>query len=116
MPVYTFTTFNDPSASTGTTQPFGTNDANQIVGTFSDTKGAHGFVVSNGTFATLDDPKAVLGTFAEGINRSGTVVGAYLNAGGGFEGFIERDGTYTTLSTILWRPETPYLPASMRRV
>ena len=32
MPVYTYTTFNDPSADTGTTVALGLNDSDQIVG------------------------------------------------------------------------------------
>jgi hypothetical protein len=32
MPVYTFSTFDDPSASTGATNAFGINDTGQIVG------------------------------------------------------------------------------------
>ena len=31
MPISIFNTFNDPSASTGTTQAFGVNDMDQIV-------------------------------------------------------------------------------------
>jgi probable HAF family extracellular repeat protein len=105
MPVHVFTTLDDPSATQGT-QAEGINDAGQIVGTFSDSKGTHGFIVSNGIFTTLDDPAAVFGTFAAGINDSGKVVGSFLDAGFTFEGFTESGGVYTTLDA-LWRPTTP---------
>jgi hypothetical protein len=101
MPVYTFTTFNDPSASTGTTQAYGINDSDQIVGIFSDGMGNHGFIASNGIFTTLDDPAASFGTTPVGINDSGTIVGYFLDAGFTREGFIKSGGTYTTLDDPL---------------
>jgi probable HAF family extracellular repeat protein len=106
MPVYTFTTLDDPSASKGTTEASGINDAGQIVGTFSDSKGTHGFIVSNGIFTTLDDPAATFGTFAAGINNSGTVVGSFSDAGFTFEGFIKSSGGYTTLDDPLATGDT----------
>ena len=42
-----------PAAST---VPLGINDAGQIVGTFYDGTGAHGFLLSEGTFTTIDVP------------------------------------------------------------
>jgi hypothetical protein len=36
MPINTFITLDDPSASTGTTQAFGINNVGQIVGQFDD--------------------------------------------------------------------------------
>jgi hypothetical protein len=54
MPVYTFTTFNDPLALPGTTQAFGVNDMDQIVGGY----GVHGYLLSGGTFTAIDDPSA----------------------------------------------------------
>ena len=45
MRINIFNTFNDPSASTGTTQAFGVNDADQIVGYYQDAGGNHGYVL-----------------------------------------------------------------------
>jgi hypothetical protein len=50
MPIYTFTTFNDPSASAGTTQAFGINDSDQIVGQYKSGTITHGFLESGDTF------------------------------------------------------------------
>jgi hypothetical protein len=61
MPIYTFTTFNDPSASAGTTQAFGINDSDQIVGQYKSGTITHGFLESGDTFTPLDDPNALRG-------------------------------------------------------
>ncbi len=73
MPINIFNTFNDPSALTGTTQAFGVNDTDQIVGYYQDATGNHGYLLSGGTFTTLNDPLASgsNGTIAFGINASG---------------------------------------------
>jgi hypothetical protein len=56
MPIYSFNTFDDPSAFTGTTQAYGVNDTDQIVGQYRNASGLHGFLLSGSTFTTLDDP------------------------------------------------------------
>lgn len=108
MPIYTFTTFDDPSAQTGATSAIGINDSGQIVGGYLGTDNvAHGFLLSGGTYTTLTDPLASdtpsdNGTVATGINAGGQIVGTY-DAGplmGGFHGFIYNPnggGTYSTL-------------------
>ena len=55
MPVYTYTTIDDPSALQGP-QAFGINDAGQIVGSISGRNGSPRLPLSGGTFTTLDDP------------------------------------------------------------
>src|SRR6516225_5878255 len=95
MPVYNYTTFDDPSATIGTFAN-SINDTGQIVGHISDAVSSHGFLLSGGTFTTLDDPLATGGTFAEGINDAGQIVGFYQNASGN-HGFLLSGGTYTTL-------------------
>jgi len=58
MPVYNYTTIDDPSATdraTGFTVASGINTAGQIVGSYGHF-GSHGFLLSGGTFTTLDDP------------------------------------------------------------
>src|SRR2546421_10497469 len=101
MPVNVFNTFDDPLASTGTTQAFGVNDADKIVGSYLDANSkSHGFLYSGGTFITLNDPFATFGTFAFGINATDQIVGYYQN-GTGTHGFLESGGIYTTLDDPL---------------
>ena len=100
MSVYTFNTFDDPSASTGTTQAIGVNDTDQIVGYYNDASGRHGYLLSGGTYTTLDDPSATLQTQAYEINNSGQIVGDYVN-NSGHHGFLLSGGTYTTLDDSL---------------
>jgi probable HAF family extracellular repeat protein len=54
MPVYTYTTLDDPSATNGT-QAVGINDAGQIVGWYDNASGSNGFLYSGGTYPTLDE-------------------------------------------------------------
>jgi probable HAF family extracellular repeat protein len=55
MPVYTYTTIDDPRANFST-DPTAINDAGTIVGTYADLAGNHGFLYSGGTYTTLDAP------------------------------------------------------------
>ena len=99
MPVYTYTTLDDPSANNNT-QAFGINASGQIVGEYIDASNhTHGFLYSNGTYTTLDDPSASAtgGTVALGINDLGQIVGNYGDASGG-HGFLYNNGSYTTLN------------------
>jgi probable HAF family extracellular repeat protein len=104
MPLNVFNTLDDPSASTGTTQAFGVNGMDQIVGTYRDASGTHSFLYSGGTYTTLDDPLATMGTFAFGINATGQVSGYYSS--GNRHGFVYSGGTYTTLDDPLSIAET----------
>src|SRR5437660_10187543 len=84
MPVYTYTTLDDPSANNNT-QAFGINASGQIVGQYIDASNhTHGFLYSNGTYTTLDDPSASATslTVAFGINDLSQIVGGYTNAHG----------------------------------
>jgi probable HAF family extracellular repeat protein len=105
MPVYNYTTLDDPLA-TGTTEAWGVNDIDQIVGRYIDATGKfHGFLYSGGRFTTLDDPFASgpVGTTAFGINRGGQIVGYYRDASNHSHGFLynRNDGTYTTVDDPL---------------
>src|SRR6516164_10076428 len=103
MPIYTFTTLDDPSATqlAGGTHSQGINDAGQIVGVY-DNPGLpgfftpHGFLLSGGIYTTLDDPLATFGTQAFGINDAGQIVGTYF-IGTTPHGFLYSGGTYTTI-------------------
>jgi probable HAF family extracellular repeat protein len=92
MPVYNFTTFDDPSAGTGGTQAAGINDLGQIVGGYAGADTSHGFLLSGGTYTTLTDPltdnTSPFGTQARGINAGGQIVGAYDAGEDGIHGFI----------------------------
>ena len=102
MPVYTYTTIDDPLATKGTTAE-DINNAGQIVGSYDNGSGQHGFLYSNGVFTTLDDPLATNGTEALGINDLGQIVGDYSDATG-VHGFLYSGGNYTTLDD----PSTPF--------
>jgi hypothetical protein len=95
MPVYTYTTISDPSAATDTTVALGLNDSDQIVRSYRNASGSHGFLDSG-----LDDPSANQGTVAYGINSSGMVVANYNDGGHGFLN-NPNSQTYTTLDDPL---------------
>src|SRR5437899_8917343 len=97
MPVYTYTTLDDPSAVGANTFAYGINDTDQIVGVYPDASNkGHGFLYSGGIYTTLDDPSATNGTFVRGINAAGQIVG-YYNNNTGTHGFLSSGGMYTTL-------------------
>src|SRR2546425_3968319 len=80
MPVYTYTTFDDPLASGGDgTHAAGINDTGHIVGTYADASGVHGFLLSGGSYTPLDAPLAPQHTLSSGINRAGQIGGRYLH-------------------------------------
>jgi len=116
MPVYTYTTIDDP-LDIGRTEPIGIaiNNMGQIVGNYVDIKNGveagNGFLYSNGTYTTIDDPLAFNSTNAFGINDVGQIVGAYDGAGNNnSHGFLYSNGTYTTLDvqTTLGAPSTHF--------
>jgi probable HAF family extracellular repeat protein len=90
------TTLNNPLA-TGTTSAYGINDAGQIVGSYVDGTGIHGFVYSNGSYSTINNPLNPNNTVLYGINNAGQVVGQYGGANGIMQGFLYSNGTFTTL-------------------
>jgi probable HAF family extracellular repeat protein len=59
------------------TQPSGINDAGEIVGSYTDTAGSHGFVYSHGSYFTIDAPSpAAPGiTVLTGINNREQIAG-----------------------------------------
>ena len=62
--------------ATGGTIAAGINDKGQIVGSYNNSTGAHGFLYDHGVYTTLDDPLGTL-TGAVGISDEGQIVGAY---------------------------------------
>src|SRR5262249_34248037 len=91
MPVYNYTTFDDPLQVGVTTQPAGINDAGQIVGSYRNNSGTHGFLYSAGTYTPIDNPVATTSTFAGDINATGQIVGGYDD-----HGFLYSGGKFTT--------------------
>jgi probable HAF family extracellular repeat protein len=102
MPVYTYTTLDDPSAGgvDPRTEPDGINASGQIVGRFRNSTGFHGFLLSGGTYTTLDAPgaNANSGTTAGAINAAGQIVGAYTDSTNTQHAFLLSGGIYTTLA------------------
>jgi probable HAF family extracellular repeat protein len=99
MPIYTFTTIDDPLARQET-YAYAINAGGQIVGYYRDTSLAtHGFLYNGATYTALDDPLAVAqagDTLAYGINAQGQIVGQYADLHD-THGFLYSGGTYTTL-------------------
>ena len=92
-PSYTFTTIDVPGATSTAARSI--NDANQIVGSFTDSAGTHGFVLSGGSFTTIDVPGAS-STHGGKINTRGQIVGRFTDSAG-THGFILSGGSFTTI-------------------
>jgi probable HAF family extracellular repeat protein len=85
MPIYTYTTLDDPLGETIAT---GINDSGQII-VYAGGPGSYLF--SAGTYTYLADPRVTTGTHLTGINDSGQIVGYDSN------GYLYSDGTFTIL-------------------
>ena len=86
-----------PLAGTTETGANGINGTGQIVGSYCNASGNHGFLKEGSTYTAFDVPFAgATGTEASGINGTGQIVGAYVNASGGHS-FLKDGSTYTTL-------------------
>ncbi|MHB1938508.1 MAG: hypothetical protein ACYCOR_18270 [Acidobacteriaceae bacterium] len=101
---YTYATIDDPSGSLST-QAYGINSTEQIVGTYSDTSGGgHGFLYSNGNFSTIDYPGPgtsstnPTSTDLNGINANNEIVGNYNEAANNIHiGFLYSAGNFKNL-------------------
>ena len=74
---FSFTQIDVPGAFY--TAATGINDAGQIVGSFVDSTGIHGFLYTGGSFTQIDVPGA-FATQAFGINDAGQIVGYFRTA------------------------------------
>lgn len=86
--VFDFRTLEVPGATR--TVASGINDGGQIVGSYDDSVGTHGFVLREGKFTTIGFPGAAW-TTALGIGARGEIVGAYKMPGEpavAFHGFL----------------------------
>jgi probable HAF family extracellular repeat protein len=62
------------------TNAYGINNSGQIVGSFNDSSGSHGFLKNGSTYTPFDYPGAT-STTAYGINDSGQIVGTAAISG-----------------------------------
>jgi hypothetical protein len=85
------------------TRAFGINPRGDIVGSFTDATGTHGFLLRGGVVTTINYPSApghaTTSTEAWGINARGDIIGRYTAAGiPGTRGFLLSHGTYSDIS------------------
>lgn len=71
---FSFTTIEVPGATR--TGASGIHAGGDIVGSYGDANGVHGFLLRDGVFTTIDYPGAVM-TEARGIGAKGDIVGTY---------------------------------------
>ena len=91
-----FETIHVPG-STGT-RAFGINARGDIVGSYTDAIGTHGYLLHHGEFTTIDYPGAAT-TEAWGINSRGDIIGRYTRRGmPGIRGFLLSRGSFTDIS------------------
>jgi len=91
-----FSTIDVQGASA--TRAFGINAVGQIVGSYTDAAGTHGYLWDNSTVTTIQVPGAIA-TEAWGINPQGDIVGRYRIAGDARTfGFLLQDGVFTNIS------------------
>jgi uncharacterized membrane protein len=85
---FSFVSIDMPCSACGggianSTTAYGINPAGDVVGTYSDAVGQHGFLLSRGQFTTIDVPgwlveaTGTLPTVARGINSEGDIVGSF---------------------------------------
>jgi uncharacterized membrane protein len=80
------------------TRAFGINPQGDIVGSFTDAAGTHGYLLRKDVFTQIDYPGAAT-TEAFGINARGDVIGRYTRKGmPGIRGFLLQSGRYTDIS------------------
>jgi uncharacterized membrane protein len=80
------------------TRAFGISAVGEIVGSYTDVTGTHGYLLSNGTFTRIAFPGAT-STEAWGINPQGDIVGRYRKPGASNTfGFQLSDGVFTDIS------------------
>jgi uncharacterized membrane protein len=92
-------------AGASATRAFGINAHGDIVGSYTDATGTHGFLRSRGVDTTINYPDAPghRTTFTEawGINPQGDIIGRYAAAGiPGTRGFLLSHETYTDISAL----------------
>jgi len=94
---FTFTTLDVPGAAF--TEPVDINNRGQIIGSFDDASGRHGFLLTDSEFTTIDAPGTDF-TMPRGINDSGDIVGDFGLLRGGTFTDIDLDGGFVEASGI----------------
>lgn len=92
-PLYDFETFN---FGNGSTRAYGLNNHGEIVGSYRDHFGTHGFTYKDGVMTTIDVPGSSY-TSAYDINDDGTI-GGYYSAGAGASGFLLNGTTFASVN------------------
>src|SRR5262249_56405205 len=101
MPVYTFTNFDDPLATSHFTNATGINASGTVVGFYEASAVVHGFLLSGGIYTTIDPP-GTTSTSVQSINDMGQIVGSYRDsAGPNPHGFLLSEGDYTIIDDPL---------------
>jgi hypothetical protein len=85
------------------TRAFGINPRGDIVGSYTDATGTHGFLLRGGVVTKIDYPDSpghrTTSTEAWGINPRGDIIGRYMAAGiPGTRGFLLSHGIYSDIS------------------
>lgn len=91
---YSWVSLNDTSATTSTTVT-GINSVGQIVGSYQDGAGTHGFVDTRGLYTAINDPSGT-NTYVQAINASGQIAGYYSGGDGRNHAFIDTGGSFQT--------------------
>lgn len=90
----TFTTIDFPGSTF--TIPWSINSRGDIVGTYSNSAGTHGFLLSGGQYTPIDYPGSN-DTEVYGINSSGDIHGYYAAADGTFHTFVLTSSKFTKI-------------------
>src|SRR5437588_6091302 len=119
MPVNVYTTFDNPLNTSGDgTLASGINDTGQIVGTYADAGGVHGFLLSGGSYSTLDAPLAQQYTAARKASTAQVRSSVFTSATPACRAACTASCTtkaFTPPSTIPCAPTAPLQLASTTR-
>ena len=78
--------------------PSGISADGQIVGSYADSSGAHGFLFDDGVFSTINVPfPGAFNTTAQDINARGEIVGNYRDSNFLEHGYLLSEGEFTTI-------------------
>jgi hypothetical protein len=92
---FKYVSINYPNSVT--TNAFGINNYNSIVGAYQTAAGGvHGFKYNGGHFTSYSVPGAIR-TIIQGISDTGDMVGWYATSSTSFHGFLYHAGHYTTI-------------------
>ncbi len=100
-----FSTFKVPFSNAFGTSAWGINDSAEIVGYFTSSTGAHGFLKKAAVFTTIDNP-AGTETSAHAINNRGEIVGTFTE-GANVHGFLLAKGVFSTIDAPGRRDDIP---------